>query len=165
MALADSLQMLRESCDKCAESSRSLWVQSWECLRVSQSAISESRKLLDLSDQTIERVKALTQGVAEVPPVREAPLDHPLEIVSGKDIEGELVILDHKHFINCRLTKCTLRYSGGQLILESTNFDSCVFQFDDEAAMTVRLLECFGMMQQADDTYTATIKARQQHPN
>jgi len=134
-------------------------------LRVSQSAISASRKLLNLSDQTIERVRALTQGVAEEPPVRETRGDDPLEIVSGKNIADALVILDHKHFINCSLTKCTLRYSGGQLILESTNFESCVFQFDDEAAMTVRLLECFRMMQQADNTYTTTSKAKQERPN
>ena len=69
-----------------------------------------------------------------------------MEVVSGREFEGELVRLDGKHFVDCTLRECTLEYSGYPVVLETTQFFGCRFQFGGQAAMTMRMLQCFGIM-------------------
>lgn len=163
MSLHENLRILLESCARCTDSTRGVWLQACESRRISRIAISASKELLRRSDQTIDCMKRLTEGAAAHAELQETSLEKDsLEIITGKEVRAGVVILDQKHFVNCTFTNCTLQYGGGSLILESTSCENCTFQFHGEAAMTVQLLELFGMMQ-ANDTLPSN--RGQQLPN
>lgn len=92
--------------------------------------------------------------------------DH-YELICDRVIEGELVQLDGKHFIDCTLRDCILEYGGSPTIFETTEFSGCRFRFTGHAAMTVQLLECFGITDDNATEYTKSVQSdnSSQRPN
>ena len=84
------------------------------------------------------------------PEVRTASLAASPEQVSDRDFVDETLVLDGRHFKNCNVKNCVLEYHGGPVVLESTNFTGCRFRFGNEAAMTIAMLQCFGLMGEPD---------------
>ena len=65
------------------------------------------------------------------------------------------------------MTDCTLDYSGYPVVLESTQFAGCRFQFHGHAAMTMQLMECLGYAgERAPEQHAeATGTAKSARPN
>ena len=61
-------------------------------------------------------------------------------------LQNQTLVLDGKHFIDCTFQNCTLRYSGGSVILERTHLRGCRYVFFGQAQTTVRLLQEVGLM-------------------
>lgn len=70
-----------------------------------------------------------------------------LERLEGRTFNGSTLRLDGRHFVDCTIEDCVLEYSGGPVILEGTHFAGCRYSFSGEAAMTISLLECFGLFE------------------
>jgi hypothetical protein len=68
-----------------------------------------------------------------------------MEIIKGQHIEGELVQVDGKHFIDCTLRRCVLEYGGGTVVMERTRVSGCHHVFCGAARLTVNYLECMGL--------------------
>ena len=142
---------------------------SAERLVHSRASLQNTRTLLELAEARLSRARKRsvavtpledpTPEVIDAPPVStsgEKPAADPVqapEVITGRDIEGELVRLDGRHFVDCNLTNCTLEYGGSVVVLESTQFHGCSFRFTNEAAMTVQLLECFGVVSESAPSY------------
>ncbi len=108
-----------------------------------------SDQLLEKARATLERSRLQVSGhvyvepeatLAPAPVQRQAP--ELMEAVSGRTFDGEHVVLDGKHFADCILRNCVLEYSGLPVVLETTQFAGCRFQFNGAAAMTMQLMEC-----------------------
>lgn len=69
-----------------------------------------------------------------------------MEVITGRHIEGELVELDGRHFVDCILCNCVLEYGGGDVILERTQIRSCQHAFFGRARCTVNYLERMGLI-------------------
>ena len=69
-----------------------------------------------------------------------------MEVVRNQYLEGELVRLDGKHFIDCTLCNCTLEYAGGRVVLERTHITGCDHVFCGPAKCTVSYLELMGLV-------------------
>ena len=57
---------------------------------------------------------------------------------------GATVILDEKYFVNCRFTKCTLVYMGGEYGWIDTQFVDCKIALQGSADRTAGFLKHFG---------------------
>jgi len=71
-----------------------------------------------------------------------------MEVLENEVLEGKSIVLDGKYFNNCRYTKCTLLYEGGEWASISTTFDQCPIMFNGAAARTMNLMASFGMLKQ-----------------
>ncbi len=69
-----------------------------------------------------------------------------LEIVSNLVFSQEAVLLDGKHFVDCTLDACELRYGGGIVIFERTRISGCDYMFGGQAGRTVDLLKIVGIL-------------------
>jgi hypothetical protein len=69
-----------------------------------------------------------------------------MEIVQNQTTSGATVALDDKHFANCRFTRCTLIYAGGDFSWSNTTFENCQLQFAGAAGRTMRFLGMFGLI-------------------
>ena len=69
-----------------------------------------------------------------------------MELIDSEVLEGKAVVLDGKHFHNCRYTKCTLIYEGGEWAQTNTTFDQCNLSFSGAAARTMNVMAQFGML-------------------
>jgi hypothetical protein len=98
------------------------------------------------------RTERPKRAAASAAPARER--EDVMEIVSDLCLEGQVVPLDGRHFIGCTITNCTLQYSGAPVVIESTNFHGCRFEFLGQAGLTMRLLECFQLIPEDDAEYT-----------
>lgn len=94
------------------------------------------------------------------PPELTAPATQPpqatpdlLQVLENLTIENQIVDMDGKHIIGCSLSGCQLRYGGQPVVVESTSFEGCTFSFNAEAALTLRFLECFGMLPLSSGAY------------
>ncbi len=58
-------------------------------------------------------------------------------------------MIDGKHFHNCRYTKCTLIYEGGEWAATNTAFDQCQITFSGPAARTLALMAQIGIIRSA----------------
>jgi hypothetical protein len=67
---------------------------------------------------------------------------------SGEVLSGKAIVLDGKHFHNCRYSKCTVIFEGGEWAESNTTFDQCNLSFDGAAARTMALMARFGMIRQ-----------------
>jgi len=67
-------------------------------------------------------------------------------LVEGEVLTGKAVVLDGKHFHNCRYTKCTLIFEGGEYAETNTTFDQCNLSFNGAAARTMSVMARFGMI-------------------
>lgn len=54
---------------------------------------------------------------------------------------GITVILDDKVFVNCKIDRCIVIYTGGDLMLDGTKITNSQFKFDGPAGRTVKLLK------------------------
>ena len=70
-----------------------------------------------------------------------------MELIQGITLTDELVTLDEKHFIDCLLVNCLLRYSGQDVIFERTVFRGCRHVFYGNARSTVHYLQNVGLME------------------
>lgn len=69
-----------------------------------------------------------------------------MQLIDAEVLEGKPVILDGKHFHNCRYTKCTVIFEGGEYAETNTVFDQCQLSFDGAAARTMAVMARFGMI-------------------
>jgi hypothetical protein len=69
-----------------------------------------------------------------------------MELVDSEVLEGKAVVLDGKHFHNCRYKKCTLIYEGGEWAQTNTTFDQCTLSFTGAAGRTMAAMAQFGML-------------------
>ncbi len=69
-----------------------------------------------------------------------------MQTIQQRVFEGEVLEMDDKHFIDCTLTNCILRYSGRALVLEKTLLRGCNYVFFGRAKGTVRFLEMMGLL-------------------
>ena len=69
-----------------------------------------------------------------------------MQRIQQRVFEGEVLEMDDKHFIECTLTNCILRYSGGELVLEKTLLRGCNSVFFGRARGTVRFLQTMGLL-------------------
>ncbi len=70
-----------------------------------------------------------------------------MEVIEDREIHGELLTIDNKRFIRCKLVDCILEYSGSPVVFDSTHMQRCRYVFFDEARSTVRFLQGVGLMQ------------------
>lgn len=154
MAVHRELDTLLKSCSKCVQTSQILRREFSESIRVTRDAVHASRALIAQSDAAIERVRTLTTSSPHSSVLQQQQVQvqekeqhqGELEVVSECSFENQRVLLDGKHFVNCTLNNCTLEYSGHPVVLETTAFHDCNFQFRGEAALTMQLLECFELV-------------------
>lgn len=158
MAVEEQLKRLANSCSRSSEFTRTLSLELMSSVRATQSALSVSRALLAQSDDTIGRIRMLTTGAEAMlaVDVQQNPPGAALETIRDRDFEHEFVVLDGRHFIDCKLSHCTLQYSGQPVILETTTFQGCRFEFRDGAALTVQLMECFELLFDANKLQIST---------
>lgn len=125
-----------------------------------QDVITRSRELLSewpvsgtpILDQRVrvapKRSTQDVEPVGEPAPGKTAAAEEMfLKRVVEQNLTGQIVQLDGCHFVDCRIDDCLLQYNGGPVVLESTHFTACRFSFAAEAAMTVAMLECFGLLE------------------
>ena len=69
-----------------------------------------------------------------------------MQLVQGQTIQGELLDIDNKYFMDCTLEDCTLEYSGRPVTFERTQLRRCRYVFRGSARTTVHFLQCTGLM-------------------
>jgi hypothetical protein len=70
-----------------------------------------------------------------------------LEQITGKRFSGKVVALDGREFIDCRFTRCLLRYRGGKFRLgPGCKAVDCQPEFSGAAGRTIKLLEVFDLL-------------------
>lgn len=154
---------LIESSDKRVRISRELAVKSKTNVTRSHDLVLQSRALLaqnppfmlecaqpSLHQSTVEDSRPQNLTPTENP--RE-PSGDLLQRVSGRTIENQIVDMDGKHFLDCEILNCTLQYSGLPVLIESSRFSGCNFQFAGQASLTLRFLECFELMPEGKINY------------
>ena len=142
--------------------SRELLQRSRSRMHASGEAMSRSRVLLSrveiglfrASEQPEQASAAANAPVTQRPKASTTAPPELFELVSGRTFRNEVVSLDGRHFVECTIENCVLRYSGQPMVLETTTFDGCTFEFGSEAAQTVQFLECFSMMAESATDYT-----------
>ncbi len=69
-----------------------------------------------------------------------------VQTIQQRVFEGEVLEMDDKHFIDCRLTNCVLRYSGRALVIEKTRLQGCNYVFFGRARGTIHFLQMMGLL-------------------
>ncbi len=72
----------------------------------------------------------------------------PVFIHQNETLKNAACALDEHMFYNCKLTNCTLVYSGGSFEFVNTTFENCQWKFRNDAGMTIQLLLSIGMLKQ-----------------
>ena len=136
------------------EESARLRTRARECISSSNVVIEMSRRLLsqwpaNSATPVLPHIFVEDSG----PPARQpagtedGAAAAALERIADRSFTEETVQLDGRHFVDCRVANCVLEYSGGPVILEGTEFTGCRFRFGGEAAMTISLIGCFGLIE------------------
>ena len=68
-----------------------------------------------------------------------------MQVVENKNETGTTIVIDDKNFINCRFTKCTLHYSGGDFAWTDTHFENCPVKLSGAAERTSSLMYWLGI--------------------
>jgi hypothetical protein len=73
-----------------------------------------------------------------------------MQLIQAEDFSGKAVVLDGKHFHDCRFNKTTtLIYEGGEWAETNCTFEPGIrLSFDGAAARTMQVMVRFGMMRQ-----------------
>ena len=73
-----------------------------------------------------------------------------MDLIQGEVFSGKAVVLDSKHFHNCRFdSKCTLIYEGGEWAETNCTFEpGFQVSFTGAAARTMQVMVRFGMLRQ-----------------
>jgi hypothetical protein len=69
-----------------------------------------------------------------------------MQLVQNETLNGALVVLDGKYFVNCKYTDCNVVFCGGDFAWVNTQFIRCRVSFDGPAARTFNLCKHFGML-------------------
>lgn len=69
-----------------------------------------------------------------------------MQHVENKEDSGITVVVDDKHFINCRYRNCTMVYSGGDFSWTNSTFENCQFRLEGAAQRTAALMGQLGIM-------------------
>ena len=70
-----------------------------------------------------------------------------MEIIEGQTFVGESLVLDDKHFSDCKLISCILEYHGGDVVFERTHISACRHVFYGRARTTLHYLQHVGLVQ------------------
>jgi hypothetical protein len=71
-----------------------------------------------------------------------------MESIENLNLTGAVVVIDGKHFNNCRFERCTVIYGGGDFAWSNTQFINCQLSFEAAAARTLQYLKYFNMVPQ-----------------
>lgn len=71
-----------------------------------------------------------------------------MTVIQDQEITGQSFILEEVSFINCKLNRCHLFYSGGDFEWTNTTFVECGFHFRGAAKNTQSLFQLLGMMRE-----------------
>lgn len=67
-----------------------------------------------------------------------------MQTIEGQTAEGITIAMDDKSFLNCRYTRCTLIFSGGDCEWTAdTLFIDCYLKMIGPALRVVNVLHCF----------------------
>ena len=69
-----------------------------------------------------------------------------MELIQNLILEGELVTIDDKHFVDCTFIDCILEYRGQAVSFERTQMSGCRYVFFGHARSTVHFLQGAGLM-------------------
>ena len=69
-----------------------------------------------------------------------------MDLVAGQTITNEWVTVDGKHFRDCTLVNCMLRYNGDAVTFERTHLLGCRHVFYGKARQTVQYLQSVGIL-------------------
>jgi hypothetical protein len=72
----------------------------------------------------------------------------PYFIHNNENLKNAVYALDEHAFINCKLSNCTLVYSGGTFEFMNATFENCQWKFRNDAALTLQLCMSIGMLKQ-----------------
>lgn len=140
-ASAEQIRRAREM----IEGTRTLVADSAAAIQRSRAGLRESRS-----------VDILLAGTAPVMAKQDLPAEKEaaLQIVSDQNFEAETVQVDGKHFVDCVFTNCVIAYTGFSVVFETTRFDGCRFQFQDQAATIMMFMHCFGLVAEGAPSHT-----------
>jgi hypothetical protein len=73
-----------------------------------------------------------------------------MQLIDGEVFNDKVIVLDGKHFFNCRFDKkCKLVYEGGEWAETNSTFEPGIqLTFAGAAARTMQVMARFGMVQQ-----------------
>jgi hypothetical protein len=71
-----------------------------------------------------------------------------MQSVEKQRLNGAVIFLDDKCFIDCVYDQCTLVFSGGDVSWFNSTFNNCKMQFSGAADRTVNLMRQFGMLKE-----------------
>jgi hypothetical protein len=69
-----------------------------------------------------------------------------MQTIENRTISGESLVMDDKHFVNCKVRQSTLIYSGGDYACTNTQFENCQIQLSGPAGKTAVFLGSFGLV-------------------
>ena len=69
--------------------------------------------------------------------------------IQGETIEGQVLAIDDKEFIDCTLVDCVLEYSGRPVSFTRTHMRGCRYVFFGSARSTVHFLQGVGLLSNA----------------
>ena len=67
--------------------------------------------------------------------------------VDNDVVEGKTIFLDDRYFVNCKFTKCSLIYAGGDFGWQGAEFIERRISLRGPEDRTIKFLENVGMMQ------------------
>jgi hypothetical protein len=70
----------------------------------------------------------------------------PFFIHNNETLKNATFALDEHAFFNCKLSNCTLVYSGGSYEFQNLQLENCQWKFRNDAALTIQLLLSIGML-------------------
>jgi len=76
---------------------------------------------------------------------------------TGLKFDKTRITLDDTQFANCEISNCEIIYSGGIFGWTNTNMTNCRLVFRGPAAMSVRLLEVFGLIDPSNPNWKAVV--------
>lgn len=72
----------------------------------------------------------------------------PYFIHNNETLKNATYALDEHAFFNCKLTNCTLVYSGGSFEFVNMQLENCQWKFRNDANLTIQVLMSIGMLKQ-----------------
>ena len=73
-----------------------------------------------------------------------------MESAQNQTFNGTTVVLDDKHFLNCRFEKCLLVYGGGDFAWNNCQFADCSISLIGAADRTAKFLGHWGILKQGE---------------
>lgn len=64
--------------------------------------------------------------------------------VKGLTFENQTLYLDDTYYLECKITQCSLIYTGGDFGWTDTTFDRCLIKFEGAAHRSLLVINSFG---------------------